>query len=51
MRCRSRWKRAGHDTDVADGGPAALDALRRKSYNMVVSDLRMSPMDGLTLAG
>lgn len=40
---------AGHDADVADGGPAALEALRRKSYNMVVSDLRMSPMDGLAL--
>ena len=42
---------AGHDADVADGGPAALEALKRKSYNMVVSDLRMSPMDGLTLLG
>ena len=42
---------AGHDTDVADGGPAALEALKRKGYHMVVSDLRMSPMDGLTLLG
>jgi two-component system response regulator FlrC len=42
---------AGHDVDVADGGPAALESLKRKSYNMVVSDLRMSPMDGLTLLG
>ena len=42
---------AGHDVDVADGGPAALEALKRKGYNMVVSDLRMSPMDGLTLLG
>ena len=35
----------------ADGGPAALEALARKTFNMVVSDLRMSPMDGLTLLG
>jgi two-component system response regulator FlrC len=53
MRCRSPWKRRGTITDVADGGPAsALEALRRKSLlHMVVSDLRMSPMDGLTLLG
>lgn len=42
---------AGHRPFGADGGPAALDALARKTYNMVVSDLRMSPMDGLTLLG
>ncbi|MBI5109147.1 MAG: sigma-54-dependent Fis family transcriptional regulator [Rhodocyclales bacterium] len=42
---------AGHEADVADGGPAALDALKRRGYNMVVSDLRMSPMDGLALLG
>jgi two-component system response regulator FlrC len=42
---------AGHDVGSVDGGPAALEALRRKAFNMVVSDLRMSPMDGLTLLG
>lgn len=42
---------AGHDVTGVDGGPAALEALKRKAYNMVVSDLRMSPMDGLTLLG
>lgn len=42
---------AGHRPFGADGGPAALDALARKAYHMVVSDLRMSPMDGLTLLG
>lgn len=42
---------AGHRPFGADGGPAALDALARKTYHMVVSDLRMSPMDGLTLLG
>jgi two-component system response regulator FlrC len=42
---------AGHRPFGADGGPAALEALARKTFNMVVSDLRMSPMDGLTLLG
>lgn len=42
---------AGHEVGSVDGGPAALEVLRRKAFNMVVSDLRMSPMDGLTLLG
>jgi two-component system response regulator FlrC len=42
---------ASHKVIGVDGGPAALEALRRKTFNMVVSDLRMSPMDGLTLLG
>ena len=42
---------AGHRPLGADGGPAALEMLARKTFNMVVSDLRMSPMDGLTLLG
>ena len=40
---------AGHRVAVADGGPAALDQLGRQTFNMVVSDLRMAPMDGLQL--
>ncbi|HEY8856610.1 MAG TPA: sigma-54 dependent transcriptional regulator [Rugosibacter sp.] len=40
---------AGHEVVSVDGGPAALARLRDKTFNMVVSDLRMSPMDGLTL--
>ena len=42
---------AGHEVRSVGGGPAALEELRRKPCNMVVSDLRMSPMDGLTLLG
>jgi two-component system, response regulator FlrC len=33
------------------GGREALEALEREQFNMVVSDLRMSPMDGLQLLG
>ncbi len=42
---------AGYDATGADGGPAALDILSKGGQHMVVSDLRMSPMDGLTLLG
>jgi two-component system response regulator FlrC len=42
---------AGHEVVGVDGGPAALEKLRGKTFNMVVSDLRMSPMDGLVLLG
>ena len=40
---------AGHRVAAVDGGPAALAALARETFSMVVSDLRMDPMDGLTL--
>jgi two-component system response regulator FlrC len=42
---------AGHKASGADGGPAALALIERQSFHMVVSDLRMSPMDGLRLLG
>ena len=42
---------AGHRVTAVDGGPAALVALARETFSMVVSDLRMDPMDGLTLLG
>jgi len=40
---------AGHDVHTAAGGPQALELLKRHSFNMVISDLRMTPMDGLEL--
>ncbi len=42
---------AGHGVTGVDGGPAALAELERQSFNLVVSDLRMQPMDGLQLLG
>ena len=42
---------AGHAATGVDGGPAALDELGRSAFNLVVSDLRMQPMDGLQLLG
>jgi len=45
---------AGHQVTGAPSGPAALAALAaagRTPFSMVISDLRMDPMDGLTLLG
>jgi two-component system response regulator FlrC len=42
---------AGHRPSGADGGPAALALIERENFHMVVSDLRMAPMDGLQLLG
>ncbi|QID17263.1 sigma-54-dependent Fis family transcriptional regulator [Nitrogeniibacter mangrovi] len=41
----------GHQVTAVDGGPAALEALEHGVFNLVVSDLKMDPMDGLTLLG
>jgi len=40
---------AGHSPYGVPGGRDALTVLERKHFNMVVSDLRMAPMDGLQL--
>ena len=39
----------GHRVTGVDGGPAALAEVGRRAFNLVVSDLRMQPMDGLQL--
>ncbi len=41
----------GHRVTGVDGGPAALAEVERQAFNLVVSDLRMQPMDGLELLG
>ncbi|HMX16131.1 MAG TPA: sigma-54 dependent transcriptional regulator [Rhodocyclaceae bacterium] len=40
---------AGHRPTGAPGGPEALEILGRGEFQMVISDLRMAPMDGLEL--
>jgi len=40
---------AGYQCDEVDSGEAALIALAKKSYDMVVSDIQMGGMTGLTL--
>jgi two-component system response regulator HydG len=38
---------AGFETDVADGGAAALERFARDAFDVVVTDLRMKSVDGL----
>jgi len=40
---------AGHQVDGAPGGREALVLIAQNEFQMVVSDLRMAPMDGLQL--
>jgi CheY-like chemotaxis protein len=43
-------QRLGYDTAEAANGQAALDLLARDAhYDLVISDVRMAPMDGLLL--
>lgn len=42
-------KKQGYAVDVASNGAHALDALQKRSYDIVVSDFRMPEMDGLEL--
>ncbi|KQP04033.1 MULTISPECIES: response regulator [unclassified Methylobacterium] len=37
------------DVDGVTSGPEALERLRERKYALVISDLMMEPMDGLTL--
>lgn len=43
-------KRHSFDVSQASNGPAALEMLDAETFDFVVSDIRMSPMDGYTLA-
>jgi DNA-binding NarL/FixJ family response regulator len=43
---RERW-----DTVFALGGPAGLDEVRRTTFDVVVSDMRMPELDGVALLG
>ncbi|HNL20840.1 MAG TPA: response regulator, partial [Rhodocyclaceae bacterium] len=40
---------AGRSFVAADGGEAALRALEAQAFSIVVSDVRMVPMDGIAL--
>ncbi len=43
-------KRAGHTVDVAVNGGDAVDALERGAYDVVLMDMHMPDIDGLTAA-
>ncbi|HEY3092285.1 MAG TPA: response regulator [Vicinamibacterales bacterium] len=40
---------AEYDVDTAPDGPSALDRMRQFNYDLLIADLKMPGMDGLTL--
>ncbi|HRU70396.1 MAG TPA: sigma-54 dependent transcriptional regulator, partial [Kiritimatiellia bacterium] len=46
---QSLLKANGYDAVTAKDGSSALETVRNGDYDLVITDLRMSPMDGLTL--
>ena len=46
---KSLLKANGYEVETAKDGPSALEAVRAGGVQIVVTDLRMQPMDGLTL--
>jgi DNA-binding NtrC family response regulator len=40
---------AGHETEFVNGGRAALEKLERAPFDVVITDLRMAPPDGMAL--
>jgi DNA-binding NtrC family response regulator len=46
---QSLLKANGYEAVTAKDGNSALDAVKNDTFDLVISDLRMSPMDGLTL--
>ena len=42
-------RQAGYDVTVADGGEAAIEALKGESFDLVVTDLRMRKVDGMAV--
>ena len=44
-------ERAGFVVETADDGREALDSLRRRTFDLMLTDQRMPGMDGLQLLG
>jgi len=42
-------RRDGHDVDVRHDGGAAIEAMADTTYDLVLTDLRMEPVDGLAV--
>jgi two-component system, NtrC family, response regulator PilR len=42
-------RKGGYDVTLADGGEAALEFLRNAVFDLVITDLRMRKVDGLTV--
>ena len=46
---RALLKREGYSVKTASDGEEALEALRKDKFDLMISDIRMRPMDGITL--
>ena len=42
-------KQVGYDVTLADGGEAAVEALKNDAFDLVITDLRMRKVDGLAV--
>jgi two-component system response regulator AtoC len=49
MVLRAHLNRSGYNVTAAENGAEAISLLRRESYHLVVSDLRMPEVDGMAL--
>jgi two-component system response regulator HydG len=47
--CKDTLARSGHDIDLAESGTKGLALLNRWAYDVVLLDLRMPEMDGMTV--
>jgi CheY-like chemotaxis protein len=43
----TRLRRQGHEVIVAESGPEALEKLKEFTPDLIISDMRMQPMDGV----
>ena len=43
----SMLKNEGYDVAVAEGGEAAIEAVRRETFDAIITDVRMPKVDGL----
>ena len=41
----------GHEVDLAESGPEALEMITKKDYDLVILDIGMPDMDGLEILG
>ena len=47
MCCTRILRAAGYDVDTSNGGPSALQMIKEKRYDVVLTDLKMPGMDGI----
>ncbi|MBI3951290.1 MAG: response regulator [Acidobacteria bacterium] len=46
---RIMCKGQGHDVDLAENGAEAIELLKRSTYDLLITDLKMIPVSGLEL--